>query len=250
MNLFPYEPTLNLLSFDGIANYYGPILASCEAQDYFEALLTTVPWRNDEAFIWGKRIVTARKVAWYGDSSYSCSYSGTTKIALPWTKELRTLKSLVEEKVECLFNSCLCNLYHDGSEGMGWHSDDEKALGQNTAIGSLSLGAERKFSLRHKRKGDSPSISIQLENGSLLVMKGTTQTFWQHSLPKSAKIAKPRINLTFRTIVLGEAGGSAVGSAIERLTPSGSPRVTGNHETRRMAHATRGCATRSSSGSV
>jgi 2OG-Fe(II) oxygenase superfamily len=139
MNLFPYEPTLNLLPFDGIANYYGPILASCEAQDYLEALLTTVPWRNDEAVICGKRIVTARKVAWYGDSSYSYTYSGTTKIALPWTKELRTLKSLVEEKVGCLFNSCLCNLYHDGSEGMGWHSDDEKALGQNTAIGSLSL---------------------------------------------------------------------------------------------------------------
>jgi alkylated DNA repair dioxygenase AlkB len=205
MNLFPYEPTLNLLPFDGIANYYGPILASCEAQDYFEALLTTVPWRNDEAVICGKRIITARKVAWYGDSSFSYTYSGTTKIALPWTKELRTLKSRVEEKVGCLFNSCLCNLYHDGSEGMGWHSDDEKALGQNTSIGSLSLGAERKFSLRHKRKGDSPSISIQLENGSLLVMKGTTQTFWQHSVPKTAKIAKPRINLTFRTIVLGES---------------------------------------------
>jgi alkylated DNA repair dioxygenase AlkB len=202
MNLFPYEPTHNLLPFDGIANYYGPILASCEAEDYLEALLATIPWRNDEAVIYGKRFVTARKVAWYGDSSYSYTYSGATKIALPWTKELRTLKSLVEEKVGCLFNSCLCNLYHNGKEGMGWHSDDEKALGKNTAIGSLSLGAERKFSLRHKRKGDSPSISIQLENGSLLVMKGATQTFWQHSLPKSAKIAKPRINLTFRTIVL------------------------------------------------
>ena len=205
MNLFPYEPTLNLLPFDGIANYYGPILASCEAQDYFEALLTTVPWRNDEAVIYGKRIITARKVAWYGDSSFSYTYSGTTKIALRWTKELRTLKSRVEGKVGCLFNSCLCNLYHDGSEGMGWHSDDEKALGQNTAIGPLSLGAERRFSFRHKRKGHSPSISIQLENGSLLVMKGTTQTFWQHSLPKTARIAKPRINLTFRNIVLGES---------------------------------------------
>jgi alkylated DNA repair dioxygenase AlkB len=202
MNLFPYEPTRNLLPFDGIANYYGPILASCEAQDYLEALLTTVPWRNDEAVICGKHIVTARKVAWYGDSSYSYTYSGTTKIALPWTQELRALKILVEEEAGCLFNSCLCNLYHDGNEGMGWHSDDEKALGKNTAIGSLSLGAEKKFSFRHKRKGDSPSISIQLENGSLLVMKGTTQTFWQHSVAKTAKIAIPRINLTFRTIVL------------------------------------------------
>jgi alkylated DNA repair dioxygenase AlkB len=191
MNLFPYEPTRNLLPFDGIANYYGPILAPSEAQVYLEALLTTVPWRNDEAFIYGKRIVTARKVAWYGDSSYSYTYSGATKIALPWTKELRTLKSLVEEKVGCFFNSCLCNLYHNGNEGMGWHSDDEKALAENAAIGSLSLGAERKFYLRHKRKGDSPSISIQLENGSLLVMKGTTQTFWQHSVPKSSRSSNP-----------------------------------------------------------
>ena len=213
MNLFPYEPTRNLLPFDGIVNYYGPILAPCEAQDYLEVLLTTVPWRNDEAVICGKRIVTARKVAWYGDSSFSYTYSGTTKIALPWTKELRTLKSLVEEQVGCLFNSCLCNLYHAGNEGMGWHSDDEKMLGKDTAIGSLSLGAERRFCLRHKRKGDSPLISIQLENGSLLVMKGTTQTFWQHSVPKTAKIAKPRINLTFRTIFL-EEGSEPRGSVV------------------------------------
>jgi alkylated DNA repair dioxygenase AlkB len=104
MNLFPYEPTRNLLPFDGIVNYYGPILAPCEAQDYLEVLLTTVPWRNDEAVICGKRIVTARKVAWYGDSSFSYTYSGTTKIALPWTKELRTLKSLVEEEVVLQLN--------------------------------------------------------------------------------------------------------------------------------------------------
>ena len=152
MNLFPYEPTLNLLPFDGIANYYGPILASCEAQDYFEALLTTVPWRNDEAVICGKRIITARKVDWYGDSSFSYTYSGTTKIALPWTNELRTLKSLVEEKVGCLFNSCLCNLYHDGSEGMGWHSDDEKALGQipRLALSALALKGNFPFATNAK----------------------------------------------------------------------------------------------------
>jgi len=93
MNLFPYEPTRNLLPFDGIANYYGPILTSCEAQDYLEALLTTIPWKNDEAVICGKHIVTARKVVWFGDSSYSYTYSGTTKVALPWTKELLALKS-------------------------------------------------------------------------------------------------------------------------------------------------------------
>jgi alkylated DNA repair dioxygenase AlkB len=203
MSLFPYEPTRNLLPFDGIVNCYGPILKPCEADDYLEALLTTVPWKSDGAIICGKHIVTARKFAWYGDSSYSYTYSGTTKIALPWTKELLTLKTLVEDKSQCSFNSCLCNLYHDGSEGMGWHSDDEKALGKDTAIGSLSLGAERKFAFRHKKK-DGHRVSIQLENGSLLVMRGATQTFWQHSVPKTAKLTAPRINLTFRTIVLKE----------------------------------------------
>jgi alkylated DNA repair dioxygenase AlkB len=202
MNLFPYEPARNLLPYDGIVNYFGPILSSCEAQDYFQALLTTIPWKNDEAVICGKHVVTARKVTWYGDSEYSYTYSGTTKIALPWTAELRALKEQVEDKAGCLFNSCLCNLYHDGSEGMGWHSDDEKALGKDTAIASLTLGAERKFSFRHKRKGDGNTVSIELEDGSLLVMKGTTQTFWQHSVPKTAKITTPRINLTFRTILL------------------------------------------------
>jgi alkylated DNA repair dioxygenase AlkB len=147
MNLFPYEPTRNLLPFDGIANYYGPILTSREAQDYLEALLTTIPWKNDEAVICGKHIVTARKVAWYGDSSYSYTYSGTIRVALPWTKELRAVKRMVEEKAGCSFNSCLCNLYRDGSQGLGWHSDDEKALGKDTVIGSLSLGAERKIFL-------------------------------------------------------------------------------------------------------
>jgi alkylated DNA repair dioxygenase AlkB len=203
MNLFPCEPTRNLLPFDGIVNYYGPILRPCDAEDYLEALLTTVRWKSDEAIVCGKHIVTARKVAWYGDSSYSYTYSGTTKIALPWTRELLALKTLVEDKAQCSFNSCLCNLYHDGSEGMGWHSDDEKALGKDTAIGSLSLGAQRKFSFRHKKKDGHP-VSIQLENGSLLVMRGTTQTFWQHSVPKTTKLAAPRINLTFRTIALEE----------------------------------------------
>jgi alkylated DNA repair dioxygenase AlkB len=200
MNLFPYESTQNHLPFNGTVHYFGPILTSCDAQDYLEALLTTVPWRHDEAVIYGKRIVTARKVAWYGDADYSYTYSGTTKTALAWTRELQALKHLVEGKTGTMFNSCLLNLYDNGSQGMAWHSDDEKSLGKNTAIASLSLGAERKFSLRHKRTGKS--VSIQLEDGSLLVMKGTTQTFWQHSVPKSAKIMTPRINLTFRTIVL------------------------------------------------
>jgi alkylated DNA repair dioxygenase AlkB len=139
MNLFPYEPTRNLLPFDGIANYYGPILISREAHGYLEALLTTILWKNYEAVIRGKHIVTARKVAWYGDSSYSYAYSGTTKVALPWTKELRALKRLVEERAGCSFNSCLCNLYRDGSEGLGWHSEGSRVSSFEKAV-RLAVG--------------------------------------------------------------------------------------------------------------
>ena len=119
---------------------------------------------------------------------------------MPFTKELLDLKVLVEKITEAKFNSCLLNLYHDGNEGMGWHSDDEKSLGANTTIASLSFGAERKFSLKHKQT--KQTVSVVLQSGSLLVMKGSTQTNWLHSLPKTTIIRKPRINLTFRTIVL------------------------------------------------
>jgi alkylated DNA repair dioxygenase AlkB len=138
-------------------------------------------------------------VAWYGDIGYSYRYSGTSKTACAWTCELLELKELVQNQTNSTFNSCLLNLYRDGNEGMSWHSDDEKALGKDSTIASLSLGAERKFALRHKRTGET--VSVVLEDGSLLLMKGATQTYWQHSLPKSKKITTPRINLTFRTIV-------------------------------------------------
>ena len=199
--LFQADPDKNLLPYDGVVQYLGPILATDEAHHYLRVLLETIPWKHDEAFIYGKRVQTSRKVAWYGDSQFSYTYSRITKVALLWTPELLSLKSLIEQKTQSTFNSCLCNLYHHGAEGMSWHSDDEKELLPNGAIASLSLGAERKFYFRHKtQKGDKP-ISIHLENGGLLVMKGSTQTFWQHSLPKSAKITTPRINLTFRTIL-------------------------------------------------
>lgn len=199
MNLFDTEEQTNLLPYDGEVIYYGHILNENDAKHYYNILLNQIPWQYDEAVIYGKRIVTKRKVAWYGDDTYSYTYSGTTKTALLWTKELLELKKLVEEKCETKFNSCLLNLYHDGDEGMAWHSDDEKSLGKNTVIGSLSFGAVRKFSFKHKRTGEKRDTI--LDSGSLLVMKGETQTNWLHKLPKSTKIKHPRINLTFRTIV-------------------------------------------------
>lgn len=189
----------NLLPQDGIVRYFGKILDHTESQHFFEAFLSTIEWRNDEALIFGNKITTKRKVAWYGDQSFSYTYSNTTKMALPWTKELLEIKAMVEVKTGETFNSCLLNLYHSGDEGMAWHSDAEKDLKRDGTIASLSLGAERKFSFKHKHTGET--VSLFLENGSLLTMEGKTQTYWLHRLPPTKKVLSPRINLTFRTIV-------------------------------------------------
>jgi alkylated DNA repair dioxygenase AlkB len=189
----------NLLHKDGTVNYYPNVLTHDDANRYFDLLLQKVVWENDEIIIFGKHLVTNRKVAWYGDSDYLYTYSNTTKQALPWTKELLELKQIVEKLAETKFNSCLLNLYHSGNEGMGWHSDDEESIQPNSTIASLSLGAERKFSFKHKQT--KQTISIVLEHGSLLIMKDATQAYWLHSLPKSKTISGPRINLTFRTMI-------------------------------------------------
>ncbi|RXJ49596.1 alpha-ketoglutarate-dependent dioxygenase AlkB family protein [Gelidibacter gilvus] len=199
MDLFDPSPIANMLPIDGEVRYYGSILDPKSADHYFDHLLTNSRWENDQVLIFGKLIVTKRKVAWYGDEPFQYTYSKTTKLALPWTKELLELKEIVENKSGETFNSCLLNLYHTGEEGMSWHSDDEKDLKKNAAIGSLSLGAARKFSFRHKVTNHT--ISLVLENGSLLIMKDQTQAHWKHRLPPTKKVSTPRINLTFRTIV-------------------------------------------------
>jgi len=199
MDLFSGNDIANLLPEDGTVIYYGKILSWQEARNYFEKLMETIEWRNDEAVIFGKHFITKRKVAWYGNSDYSYTYSNTTKQALPWTKELLELKKLVEETSGRSYNSCLLNLYHTGDEGMAWHSDDEKALGKNTSIASLSLGAERKFAFKHKVT--KQVVSLVLESGSLLMMEDETQSNWLHRLPKTTKVTTPRVNLTFRTMI-------------------------------------------------
>ncbi|WP_417369152.1 alpha-ketoglutarate-dependent dioxygenase AlkB family protein [Gelidibacter japonicus] len=199
MDLFNPSPIANILPFDGDVRYYGSILDSKSANHYFDQLLKRILWQNDQAIIFGKLIVTKRKVAWYGDEPFHYTYSKTTKSALPWTKELLELKQIIENQSGERFNSCLLNLYHSGEEGMSWHSDDEKDLKKNGAIASLSLGATRKFAFKHKVS--KQTVSVVLENGSLLIMKGRTQSNWLHRLPSTKKISTPRINLTFRTIV-------------------------------------------------
>jgi alkylated DNA repair dioxygenase AlkB len=193
------EKTKNWLPADGTVNYYGKLLNKNEADFYLNKLLETIEWRNDEAIIFGKKIITKRKVAWYGEKPFEYTYSNITKYALPWTKELLELKTLIEKETGETFNSCLLNLYHNGEEGMAWHSDGETDLKKDGAIGSLSFGAERKFSFKHKQTDNK--VELILEHGSLLVMKGTTQKHWLHRLPPTKKVMKPRVNLTFRTII-------------------------------------------------
>jgi alkylated DNA repair dioxygenase AlkB len=198
MNLFSKEKIANILPFGGVTNYHGVVLDKIQCDFYYLKLLENINWKNDEAIIFGKKIITKRKVAWYGESEYSYTYSKVTKTANIFTKELVELKEIIEKESGETYNSCLLNLYHSGDEGMGYHSDGEKMLKKNGAIASLSLGAERKFSFKHKE--NKQRIDILLERGSLLVMKKETQTNWLHRLPPTKKVNSPRINLTFRTI--------------------------------------------------
>lgn len=193
------DHTINLLPQGGTVNYYGVIFSVAEADQHLNNLLSSIAWKNDEAFILGKLIITKRKVAWYADTDFEYTYSNVSKKALPWTTELLALKSIVELKTGETYNSCLLNLYHSGAEGMAWHSDGEKDMKKNGAIGSLSFGAERKFSFKHKQTRET--VSVLLEHGSLLVMTDATQTNWLHRLPPTKKTSRPRINLTFRTII-------------------------------------------------
>lgn len=193
------DPTRNLLPYDGQVYYFGPVLPADQANEFMARLADTIAWKHDELVLFGKKIRTKRKVAWYGDRPFAYRYSGATKTALAWTDELGILKHIAERHTGATFNSCLLNLYHDGSEGMSWHSDDEPDLSPQGAIASISLGAARPFAFRHKTS--QATVRVLLEHGSLLLMKGTTQQYWKHSLPTARRIQTPRINLTFRSIV-------------------------------------------------
>lgn len=201
-------PSRNLLPHDGIVNDFGVIHAQAEADALFERLEHEVAWRHDEVVLYGRHITTARRVAWYGDETFRYTYSGVTRTALLWNDLLREIRAQVEARLADVcpvrFNSCLLNRYATGAEGMAWHSDDERELGRNTVIASLSFGATRKFAFRHKRTGEKREL--MLRHGQLIVMRGATQTHWQHAILKSARVHEPRISLTFRTIVRSGKG--------------------------------------------
>ncbi len=189
----------NLLPYDGEVYYMSSFLDEPTSTNIFNSLIVTQSWQHDEVIMFGKKIITARKVVWVGDENINYKYAGILKRPVPWTGPLVELKTMVQDATHNRFNSCLLNLYENGKQGMSWHSDDEKSLGENNIIVSMSFGAVRKFAFRHKVTQEK--ISVMLENGSVLIMKGQTQNKWHHALMKSTSVQEARINLTFRNIV-------------------------------------------------
>lgn len=200
LELFEPEPHQNLLPCDGVVQDYGLILNTLQSQKYLHYFLEHLTWQHDEVILHGQYYKTERKVAWYADQDYQYHYSGMAKQAQVWNPALFRLKQHIEKLTDHSFNSCLANLYQNGTQSVGWHSDDEHALisrtGSETVIASLSLGTPRKFSFKHKSKLEK--IDLVLYSGQLIVMRGETQRYWKHALAKSAQIIEPRINLTFR----------------------------------------------------
>lgn len=201
MDLFQHELTspIMVLPYDGEVLYKSAFYDADKSAEYFQRLYDELDWQRDELIMFGKHIITKRKVTWYGDEELSYTYSKIERKAKPWPAVLLEIKEYLEKKTQTSFNSCLCNLYHNGEEGMSWHSDDEPELKHKGSIASLSFGAKRSFQFQHKR--DKSKIVVELQSGSLLLMQGETQQHWKHQLPVSKKVKTPRINLTFRTIV-------------------------------------------------
>ena len=193
----------NLLPIDGSAQYYPEFISEEVSLSLIDQLKKSLRWDADQLIMFGNLVTTRRKVAWVGDPECTYTYSGVKRNPQAWTPELLSMKTRLEKLTQSEFNSCLLNFYHDGADGMGWHSDDEKELDTKSPIASLSLGSTRKFAFRHKI--NKSTISIFLEDGSALIMNAPTQQFWQHALLKTKTIHTPRINLTFRKIILRHA---------------------------------------------
>ena len=172
-----------------------------QSQLYMKHLTNDIKWKREKIRMWGREIVTKKRIAWYADEGKSYTYSGSTFYPVQWNEVLLEIKKRVEQHIRFQFNSVLLNEYKSGEVGMGWHSDDEKELGIDPIIASLSFGANRDFIFKHKTDKSFEKIKIHLKSGSLLIMSGSTQHYWKHSLPKRLKVRDPRVNLTFRKIL-------------------------------------------------
>ena len=203
-DLFAPSPTDNLLPCDGMVNDLGIVVS--ETTELYEQLLMELPWQADVVTLFGKTHVTTRQIVWMGDEGMSYHYSGHSRQAITWTQSIFYLKRHIEKELSAIgidvkFNSCLLNYYPSGADGMGYHADDEKELGQQPVIAALSLGATRKFVFKHKtlRYQDKPvKVEIHLESGQLIVMHGDTQSHWKHTITKTKTVNEGRISLTFR----------------------------------------------------
>ncbi|WIO73080.1 alpha-ketoglutarate-dependent dioxygenase AlkB [Porticoccaceae bacterium LTM1] len=180
--------------------YVPDFLCSDTGVKLFDELRNQVNWQQDRLNIGGREVAIPRLNAWYGDTGANYSYSGIQLQTHPWFPALTELKEQVCKLANHAFNSALLNYYRDGKDSVAWHSDDEPELGPMPQIASVSLGATRVFQLRHKKTGQR--YNLPLESGSLLVMKGATQKYWQHQVPKQLDIIQPRINITFRRVKL------------------------------------------------
>lgn len=170
------------------------------ADRWLRELSHQTPWSQPQIKLYGRSVAVPRLVAWYGDAEARYRYSGLLHEPLPWTSLLAEIRERVQQQVGQALNGALLNLYRDGQDAMGWHSDDEPELGLQPLVASLNLGAARRFDFR--RKGSSRiEHSVLLEHGSLLVMSGSTQHYWQHQIARSRKVSEPRLNLTFRQII-------------------------------------------------
>jgi alkylated DNA repair dioxygenase AlkB len=195
--LFKKSP-LNILPYDGNAVYENSFLSVQEADEHFHFFLNNMPWKNDLVKLFGKTIVTERKMAWFSDDLKPYTYSGKAHKSLPFNEALHILRQKIEMKTGATFNACLLNLYQNGTQAMGWHQDNEPEIREQSSIVSLSLGAARPFQFRHIKSGET--VKLILNHGSILNMFGATQSFWKHQLPKALKVKEIRINLTFRNM--------------------------------------------------
>jgi len=198
-DLFAPAPTDNLLPYDGKVNDLGVIIDDATA--LYNTLLNELPWQSDIATLFGKTHITTRQIVWMGDTDADYQYSGHVRQTVPWSDIVFHVKQKLEQAlaeigVTANFNTCLLNYYPSGADGMGYHADDEKELGHQPVIASLSLGATRKFVFKHKKTQDK--VELHLESGQLVVMHGDTQTFWKHTITKTKTVDTGRISLTFR----------------------------------------------------
>ncbi len=192
---------------DGDISLLGTFLDPGSGDELMDYLLREVPWTTPVITLFGRRVNSPRMAAWYGDPGAVYRYSGLENRPLPWLEPLAELRRRVEAVTGNRFNSTLANLYRDGNDAMGWHSDDEKELGESPCIASVSIGATRRFRMRHRFRQDVPPVSLDLPHGSLLLMSGDTQKYWKHAVMRTRKSIGPRINLTFRQVLSGEDRG-------------------------------------------